>query len=176
MTHDDLVHKAAQWCAKKGWPVVVTELRAYTTSGETPDVLAFRPGMSLLVECKASRPDFLADRKKSFRRYPHTGIGTHRAYCAPRGLISEAEIPDGWGLLEVFPDGSVGTTRHPYHHGPGGRYWNLALPSDVRSEVNILVSALRRLGHDGQSSVSVKRYTIETKRTAGLHIHDEEAA
>ena len=55
----------------------------------------------MLVECKVSRSDFLADRDKPFRQNPGMGIGCERFYLAPRGLIRIEQLPSSWGLLEV---------------------------------------------------------------------------
>ena len=71
-------------------------------NGEMPDAIGWkRVCHSVLVECKASRADFLADREKLFRQQPEIGVGCERFYLAPRGLIRIDELPAGWGLLEV---------------------------------------------------------------------------
>lgn len=65
-THADLVAPAARWL--KGTVrcgVVLTE--APSMDGESPDAIGWRSGYSVLVECKASRADFLADSRKPHR-------------------------------------------------------------------------------------------------------------
>ena len=100
-THKELVKHMAKWLKyTKRMTVVMTELSTRNT--ETPDVIGWIGGaQSLLIECKASRADFYSDRMKNFRRYNETGMGDHRYFAAPKGLLSVEEIPEGWGLYEV---------------------------------------------------------------------------
>jgi hypothetical protein len=57
-------------------------------------------GRSVVVECKVSRADFLADANKPFRLKPEEGLGCERLYMAPQGIIPLEELPANWGLLE----------------------------------------------------------------------------
>lgn len=100
VTHAELVKRAAVWLRRiQRCSVVVTEI---TSSGsEQPDALGWRFGASVLVECKATRADFLSDAKKPFRIFPETGMGNYRFYMVPSGLVSLGEVPNGWGLVEV---------------------------------------------------------------------------
>lgn len=101
-THADLVAIAGRWLRNTaGCTVVLEELCAATASGENPDAIGWYCARTLLIECKTSRSDFLADRKKRFRADPSRGMGLYRYFLAPRGLISPAELPPRWGLLEV---------------------------------------------------------------------------
>lgn len=105
-----------------------------TLNRETPDVLAFRPGgASLLIEVKVFRSDFLADKKKSFRRREEQGMGNYRYYAAPKGLLVAEEMPEGWGLIEI-------AERHVTEIK--GADWKEA---DKGAEVCVLMSAIRRL-------------------------------
>src|SRR5947209_3089529 len=97
-THQELVDIAARW-ARNRHGVVVKEFACL--HWEIADVIAFTAGYSTLIECKASRADFLADKKKVFRSHPEMGMGNYRIYCAPKGMIKESELPDGWALLEI---------------------------------------------------------------------------
>jgi hypothetical protein len=100
MTHQQLVRMAERWLRTRyRCGIVLSEQSC--ASGETPDVIGWKGKCrSILVECKASRADFLADRDKPFRRDPAQGMGSERLYCAPQGLIKAAELPKGSGLLE----------------------------------------------------------------------------
>ncbi len=73
--------------------------KAALYTGECPDVIGWRDGHSVLLEIKTSRADFLADRKKVFRKSPELGMGDARLFLAPRGVIGVADLPEGWGLL-----------------------------------------------------------------------------
>jgi hypothetical protein len=74
--------------------VVATELK--TDIFEEPDAIGWGAcSRSILVECKASRADFFADKKKN-----RAGVGLEKWYMTPRGLVKPCEVPDGWGLVE----------------------------------------------------------------------------
>ena len=103
LTHSDLVDAARRWLiSRRNCRWVICEKPSYC-SRESPDALGFTPIHTFLVECKMSRSDFQADRKKISRRAPDLGVGEHRYYLAPQGFLGEADLPDGWGLLEM-PD------------------------------------------------------------------------
>jgi hypothetical protein len=96
-SHSDLIQIGANWLHKKGHKVVLKELTACTL--ETPDVLGFKYGQSFLLEAKCSRSDFLADKRKVFRRSPELGMGNYRSFICPADLIKPDELPEKWGLL-----------------------------------------------------------------------------
>ena len=99
MTHQQLVQKAVTWLRSYRCGVVLSEQAC--VSGEMPDAIGWKRAChSVLVECKVSRGDFLADREKPFRRKPESAVGCERFYLALEGLIREDELPTGWGLLE----------------------------------------------------------------------------
>ncbi|RMH96415.1 adenylosuccinate synthase [Stutzerimonas nitrititolerans] len=114
MTHNDLCLVAVKWLKRAnsaggpGCHVAVSECRSGWT-GEIPDAIGFRAAGfddgSTVVECKTSRADFLADRKKAHRSAG--GLGNWRYFMAPAGLIKPDELPAGWGLLEVNSRGHV---------------------------------------------------------------------
>jgi hypothetical protein len=71
---------------------------------EMPDAIGWKyDGRSILVECKASRADFLGDKNKPWRRCPAIGMGVLRYYMAPPGIIGLDDLPEQWGLCEVLP-------------------------------------------------------------------------
>ena len=90
----------------------------------------------MLVECKVSRADFLADREKPFRQKPESGVGCERYYLAPRGLIRLQELRPGWGLLEV-----CGREIEKVRPSPK----NLRTPIGFGYEMNLLLASLRRV-------------------------------
>jgi hypothetical protein len=105
ITHDKLVDIASKWLKKTiKCRVVISELVAYTQYGEVPDAIGWKSGRSILIECKTSRSDFLADKLKNFRRNPDLGLGDFRFFLCPDGLILPSELPIGWGLLYHSPD------------------------------------------------------------------------
>lgn len=66
---------------------------------ENPDVFAYTKYYSVLIECKASRSDFLADKRKPFRQDPLQGVGRRRYYLVNEGVAKQEEMPEGWQLL-----------------------------------------------------------------------------
>jgi hypothetical protein len=135
MTHALLVRKAVEWLRRYRCGVVLSEQACI--SGEMPDAIGWKRAChSVLVECKISRTDFLADRIKPFRQQPKLGVGSERFYLAPRGLIRLDELPQGWGLLE-------------YHNRAVQMFKasrkNLRSDEGFRCEMNLLLASLRRV-------------------------------
>lgn len=151
MTHDDLVKRAARWLRQQGCGIVFDDrFRAICHSGEQPDAIGWRDGLSILIECKASRSDFLADRAKRFRQEPAKGMGDWRFFMAPVGMISVGELPQGWGLLEATPKQVKKTHGFP---GNVGWWQHKPFEGNKRYENQMMYSALRRMevrGHLNQ--------------------------
>jgi hypothetical protein len=134
-THKQAVRRMALWLRNSSeWrcPVVMAELA--TQNNETPDVLGFYGnGGSVLIECKVSRADFLADRAKSFRHYEETGMGDLRMFAAPPGIITVADLPEGWGYLEMR-EAQIRKIAEPVFKS-----------ANKTAEVKMLMSSIRRL-------------------------------
>jgi len=100
ITHADLVQRAIQWLlGAGGCSIAFSEFS--TSAGEAPDAIGFKARWSVVVECKVSRQDFLADRHKCHRRNPGMAMGAQRYFMVPAGLIDATDVPDKWGLLHV---------------------------------------------------------------------------
>ncbi|MGA9530052.1 MAG: hypothetical protein WBS24_18205 [Terriglobales bacterium] len=135
MTHAKLVEMAVAWLRRYRCGVVLSEQAC--VSGEMPDAIGWKKAChSVVVECKASRADFLADSAKPWRRKPETAVGAERYYLAPHGLISVDELPSGWGLLEVCG-------REIEKIRPSVR--SLRSEAGFRHEMNLLLASLRRV-------------------------------
>lgn len=135
MTHALLVRNAVAWLRRYRCGVVLSEQACI--SGEMPDAIGWKRAChSVLVECKISRADFLADRAKPFRQRPELGVGCERFYLVPRGLVSPDELPQGWGLLEIHNRcvEKLRTSRK-----------NLRSEEGFRCEMNLLLASLRRV-------------------------------
>ncbi len=157
--HAALIPLAAAWLRKKGCAVVITDM---THGGpETADAIGWNSTYSTLIECKASRADFLADRHKSFRRIPQNGMGSLRYFCAPAGLIRPEELPPSWGLLEL----TKGKLREIVKPTPQ--------QANKKHEVGLLLSALRRVAHTAPKGISVRCYTFDSKNRATLGVQPE---
>lgn len=163
--HDALCEIARAWLrlpnsrGGHGCQIVVNEGRAGHRGGESPDSIGFRAtGLhdgSFLVECKASRADFLADKHKPHRRT--LGMGKYRYYLCAEGLIGLEDLPDRWGLLWVDSKGRVkalaGAAAALRYHSKQPvepdmaevlRLWSH--PYDSEHECGLLVSLLNRVG------------------------------
>lgn len=135
MTHAQLVQKAVEWLRGYRCGVILSE--QVCLSGEMPDAVGWKRAChSVLVECKISRADFLADRDKPFRQKPKIGLGCERFYLAPGELLRQEVLPTGWGLLECHK-GKVAIVR------PSDR--NLRTAVGFRFEMNLLLASLRRV-------------------------------
>ena len=137
MTHAQLVRLAEQWLRRRyRCGIVLSEQSC--ASGETPDVIGWKNSCrSVLIECKVSRADFLADWEKSWRKNPETGMGCERFYLVPHRLVERHELPKHWGLLECQ-----------------GREITVAAKASCQSqrteagfmwEMNLLLASLRRV-------------------------------
>jgi hypothetical protein len=135
MTHALLVRAAIAWLRRYRCGVVLSEQACI--SGEVPDALGWKRAChSVLIECKISRADFLADRAKPFRREPGLGVGSERFYLVPRNLIRPEELPAGWGLLQYYD-------RGVHMLCPSRK--DLRTEEGFRNEMNLLLASLRRV-------------------------------
>lgn len=124
-----------RWLRRYRCGVVLSEQAC--ASGEVPDVIGWKKKChSVLVECKASRADFLADSAKPWRQRPETGVGAERYFLAPRGLIRSDELPPAWGLLEVSGP-KIEIARKSAK--------NLRSSVGFEYEMNLLLASLRRV-------------------------------
>jgi hypothetical protein len=168
VTHDHLVERAGQWLKAKGCGMVFTEM--VTNQTETPDAIGWRNSgqESFLIECKATRSDFLADRNKSFRRGHVAGLGRYRYYMCPPGLIKPEELPARWGLLYCHARKVVmvvGRDPQSYHLTE-----EFSHEANDRGEIRMFYSALSRLRIDMGVAAFHERvhlpYSVRTKEQA----------
>lgn len=128
--HKSLVSLGTRWL-KNRCSIVFHEFA--TMANENPDVIGWRSGFSTMIECKATRADFLSDRKKMVRRHPQLGMGQRRYYLCLPGVINVDDLPDKWGLLWAQND-----RIHIKREATG------PLECNYISEIRFLVSMLRR--------------------------------
>jgi hypothetical protein len=134
MTHEDLRKIAVRWLTiSRKCTVVLSEIVSHAT--QIPDAIGWQCDRSTLVECKVSRADFLRDRDKVHNRANATP-GMRRYYLTPPRLLTEEDLPEGWGLLEARED-YVKQVRESAHFTVSDR--------GVSDEIAMLVSALRRV-------------------------------
>lgn len=139
--HKALVRRAEKWLKRQGWKIVIRDcFKAYVYTGEQPDVIAWRDGVSIVIECKTSRADYLAYKKKFFR-VEDCGMGDWRFFFCPDGLVLPGELPSGWGLLYAT-DKAV----KKICGWPGNTQWHNDKPftGNKFCEVQFLTSVVRR--------------------------------
>ena len=151
LTHEQLVTRAERWLLyKRRCGFVLTELKSVNISGEIPDCIGWKYSRSHLIECKATRGDFLQDRKKRFRVLSEQGMGALRWYMTPPDLVTVNELPERWGLLYVYPT-QVREIRAPE-----------LFRNTYRIDMPILCSALRRVHLRGDLAKIYDPSLIET--------------
>ncbi len=107
------------------------------SSGEMPDAIGWKgKNHSIVIECKISRADFLADSAKPWRKYPDIALGCERYYAAPSGMLQAEQMPEGWGLLE-----SHGRELKMVKKSKR----KLRQPEGLMNEMNLLLASLRRV-------------------------------
>ena len=156
MTHNDLVKKASKWLKAQGCGLIITEMSGRT---QEPDAIGWYPCYSILIECKATRADFLRDKHKPWNRGIGKSMGDKRYYLAPSGIIKIEELPNGWGLLEPSGKG-LKIIRYPL--------WSKE--KNWQSEISLLISAFRRVEGIMPNGVSARFYQYETKNRATVGI------
>lgn len=152
LTHNELCRLAVTWLQRPasrygpGCQVAFSEAKA-ADNGEIPDAIGFRAlgweRCSVLVEAKATRSDFLADRDKPHRTDPTTGIGTYRYFLAPAGIIDVSELPARWGLVEVRKRTLKVVCGHTVAKGASAVWWH---DCNHERELSLLTLMLARVG------------------------------
>lgn len=131
-SHAALVARAVGWLRNnRGCCPVFRELVS-NRPGEIADAIGWHSGRSILIECKISRNDFQADKRKTFRQTPELGVGIERYYMTPPAMVDWDEVPNGWGLLEYDGRKVKGQLK-------SGQF-----KCDKQGEIEMLCSALRR--------------------------------
>lgn len=139
ISHAELVDRAFLYLNTVGCSVRFRE--RVVSARENPDAIGFGGRQfSVLIECKSSRADFLADKQKFFRQRPAEGMGSKRYFMAPVGMLQPNDIPTGWGLLEVYEKTPKRARRVREAVKPEPFY-----ERNREAEIRYLVSAIRRL-------------------------------
>lgn len=135
--HSQLVELAVQWL-RSSYKCGIVLSEQYCATGEIPDAIGWKGFCrSVVVECKISRSDYLADCAKPFRLRPEEGLGSERYYFAPAGLIKVAELPDAWGLLEA--------SRTAVRIAKKASRRDQRTDVGLMKEMNLLLASLRRV-------------------------------
>lgn len=140
ITHGQLVQRADRWLRNtRKCALVMVEVQTWATN-EFPDAIGWtHDGYSILVECKTSRGDFHADKRKTCKRAVRIGtrsetMGRERWYMTPPGLLTAADLPPGYGLLELHGRTLRKVVRASVEERPGRH----------EAEAPLLIAASRR--------------------------------
>lgn len=137
--HDELCDFGVQFLSDHiGCPIIAKECKSFAQ--EIPDVIGFRSVGSFLIECKTSHDDFIADKKKPFRRHYSQGMGNFRYYLCQKGIIRPEELLEGWGLIYVHND-MLYEIVGQFENVKQFEFFN---PSNVAEEWLLMYSLLRR--------------------------------
>lgn len=135
LSHCRLVDEAVRWLRSYRCGIVLSEQSCL--SGETPDAIGWKGrNHSVVIECKISRADFLADAAKPWRMKAEGALGCERYYFAPQKMIRLEELPAGWGLLELSGREIQVAQKSKK---------NLRSAEGFANEMNLLLSSLRRV-------------------------------
>ena len=136
-SHALLVERAVEWLRTRyRCGVILSE--QYCATGEVPDAIGWKKQChSVVIECKVSRADFLADRHKPFRQKPEEALGCERFYLAPSGIIHPDEAPTGWGVL-AYAERKVTLVKKPQRK-------SLRTEVGLAKEMNLLLASLKRV-------------------------------
>lgn len=152
VTHSTLVAVAAQYMSKR-LPVVLPEF--FSHNSELPDVIGFKDDYSVLYEIKVSRSDYLSDKNKYFRQHPEKGMGDRRYYVVPKGMVAPEELPNGWGLIYLYPSGILREVKSSYIKPPADHdpvevwRWAGTFEKNVKAEQHLLYYYARRANYAG---------------------------
>jgi len=147
-THRELCELGARFilmqrhCQEYPWRILIEP--GYRK--ELPDVFGFSRYYSILIECKASRADFLRDRKKPFRQHPEQGIGARRYYLCNEGVATQDEMPEGWQLLTALDKDTI-TLPFPYRAPVDSKGYDFDI-RNATAEVELMWSWEYRKNHN----------------------------
>lgn len=161
--HSDIVEAAYYWAMNSGKCAFVLK-EMHSTTYEIPDIIGFFGYCtSMLIECKASRGDFLADKKKSFRQNPSMGMGKYRFYCCPDGMIKKEELPPKWGLIYVGNTGNPRCVLNPLKSNSSDE--SIFEEYNEEGEKRMMYTALRftELGVDVEKAIYIGRVINQIK-------------
>jgi hypothetical protein len=98
-SHAQLVLRACRWLVNTRKCRFVFRECIATCCPEIPDAIGWDGrGRSIAVECKVSRSDFHADKRKSCGAHR---VGRLRYYMAPPGILTASDLPPKVGLLQA---------------------------------------------------------------------------
>lgn len=145
ITHDQLIFRAKKWLENQSCGVILTEYVSYATS--IPDAIGLNHMRSIVIECKVSRSDFMADQKKDHRHFINQ-LGNYRYYLTPPNIVCKEDIPEDWGLLYVMDKRIIKVKEAPPH-----------LETEVKvAEWQLLYSLARRIAGNNLLDKAMEKF------------------
>lgn len=145
MTHKELVKLGVSYLqsAKQCNPVFV-ECGSAKIS-EMPDIIGWNSKDCIVIECKVSQGDLIADFKKSFRG-DGKGLGSRRYYLLTEEICND-EIYSritkfGWGILVAF-ESRIGVRQIRRHD-------SITFKSNLKAERDFLRSRILQIQRFGR--------------------------
>ncbi len=141
---------------------------------EHPDVFGLHSsGETIVLEAKASRSDFLADKRKEFRNDPDQGMGDFRYYICPKDVIKEEDlVGTQWGLIWVSPGGNCTVVRgHCLNRSIHKKQENdlrWRCKKNKEAENALILSLVIRVGFAVDISALVEAIKCEAKYNSGI--------
>ena len=146
VTRGALVRRAYQWLRNSSARCCMTPTSSRSArcrvalsqvrlpSGEAADALGWTPHGSVLVRCAATLAEARKIRRLANVTQPDAWVGNHRFLLVPAGVVSTADIPDGWGLLLFGPHVRVvrASIMFPCHCGYERSVLSAALSKALR--------------------------------------------
>ena len=136
--HRELCERGAKWLKRHDQNIIIPNCATVavdmiTIESETPDIIGWSSGASVMIEVKVDRGDFLKDCQKPFRQICDNGVGEFRYYLCPNGLIKDTELPDKWGLLYLNERNKIEIIKVAERQ-----------QANLKAERNMLLSLIRR--------------------------------
>lgn len=155
-SHDELVEQGAKYLARDH-VVVLTEL---TFGRECPDVIGWRAnGQCTVLECKTTIADYRADIHKPWRVDTSLGMGNERLFLTNPDLITGADWPEDWGVIEVKNERFTIKKRSRLFY------------ANRVAENQLMISSIRRLADAPEiQGISIRFYTIDRQARATMGV------
>jgi hypothetical protein len=137
MKHQELVKYAGLWLQNaKGCNPVFIE-KGFSGCAEIPDAIGWTAHECILVECKTSKEDLIANSKKVL------AIGNLKYFLMTEELFQECrdKIPEGWGVITVNSNLMYRQERFKN---------STVFESDLKSEVRYLRSRILEVQRYGK--------------------------
>jgi len=182
LSHAELVERGCKWALAAGKCVFAVPEFKTIYSTQIPDVYGFRRNMETLeIECKASRSDFLADKRKKSRKSGHR-MAHHRYYLCEKNVINPDDLTGtDWGLLWVKSKTACSVIVTPVTEACERKDLKELLGQEVvegveASGMDIAVNLLRRVQWRGLVDQIIRNHEFEGGRNLPFskkYVHEE---